>query len=211
MIVLHRIWSCQLSEPALDYNEAIEMLEMLTQFPRLEASRVAEMVKILPVVLPKLRQDPSWSSFLGLSCDWLLQRFRDFPTYPMMSEVIEATDEIRSLNKTTQHWILHHELIRTVIQMVNELIGFPDVAPPRAFYLFVTKCLELLGPAEGVLLLQLIDQGSYLRLLTRSPAGIAYPCLKMVALFILWDRPGAELFSDGFFYETQVQLRSPTR
>lgn len=84
--------------------------------------------------------------------------------------------------------------------MVNHLVDFPDVAPPSEFYLFVTKCVELLGPAEGVQLLQLIGQDSYVRLLTGSPASIAYPCLKMVGLFILWDGAAAEFFSEGDFF-----------
>jgi hypothetical protein len=79
--------------------------------------------------------------------------------------------------------------------MVNELVGFP----PSEFYLFVTKCVELLGPAEGVPLLQLIDQSSYIRLLS-GPAFIVYPCLKMVGLFILYDIAAVELFSDGDFF-----------
>jgi hypothetical protein len=112
-----------------------------------------------------------------------------------MSAVADAADQILSIDKTIQHWLLHHELIRALLQMDSELVGLPS----SEFYLFVTKCVELLGPAEGVALLQLIDQGSYFRLLS-GPAFIVYPCLKMVGLFILWDRAAAELFSDNAFF-----------
>jgi hypothetical protein len=102
IVVLGRFWS----RPLRGWSEdPRELLEMLTQFPRLEASRVVEMVKILHVLLPRLRNHPAWSSVPGDSCDWLLQCFRDFPKYPILSEVIEVADQMLSLDKSTEHWI----------------------------------------------------------------------------------------------------------
>lgn len=190
LTVIRRVWWHQISHREAD---PCQLLRNLTAFPRPEESRVAEMVTILSLLLRTLPFD---EPVLSLACDWLLQCFQEFQTYPIMLKVIQSVELILARDQTTQHWILAHDVVRAPLHMVNDLVGFPDVTPPKEFYLFVTKCVELVGPDEGIPLLQQIRHESYFLLLTGSPASIAHSCLKMVGLFILWDQEAAHIFSD---------------